>query len=319
MAYPPQLFDALRKQKYHLVGRHSSVKKCKWLHESLVRDKVCYKQKFYGIRSHRCLQMTPAVLSCLTHCIYCWRVMPEDLGLKWDETFKGGWDEPRKIIEGCIKEQIRILTGYKDQIIRGKVSKEKYEEALNPNMAAISLSGEPTLYPKLGEMLKSFQEKKFTTFLVTSGVLPEALRRLDSEPSQLYVSITAPDYETYKKVNRPISPRLWYSLMETLELMKSFKCPKVMRITAIKSINMDHPEDFSRLIDLSDFTYVEVKAYMHLGYSTGRLERSNMPRFKDVERMGGRISESTGYKVIRKCKDSRVVLLSRLKRPITFD
>ena len=319
MAYPPQLLDVLRRQKYHIVGRHSSVKKCKWLHESLVRNKVCYKQKFYGIKSHRCLQITPAVLSCLTHCIYCWRVMPSDLSIKWNETFNDRWDEPEKIFEGCIKEQRRILTGYKDQVIKGKISKEKYEEALKPNMVAISLSGEPTLYPKLGKLISLFKEQGFTIFLVTSGVVPKALKKLDYEPSQLYLSVTAPDYETYQKINRPISPKLWYCLKETLELIESFKCPKVMRITAIKGINTDYSDNFSKLIDLSNCTYVEIKAYMHLGYSTSRLDKSNMPRFKDIEKLGEQISKSTGYKVIRRCNNSRVLLLSRLKKPISFD
>ncbi|MCP8307996.1 MAG: 4-demethylwyosine synthase TYW1 [archaeon] len=319
MAYPPLLLDVLRRQKYHIVGRHSSVKKCKWLHDSLVYNRVCYKQKFYGIKSHRCLQMTPAVLSCLTHCIYCWRVMPEDIGIKWNETFGSYWDEPEEIVEGCLREQRRILTGYNDQVIKGRVSKEKYEEALNPNMVAISLSGEPTLYPKLGELINLFKERSFTVFLVTSGVLPEALKRLDSEPSQLYLSLTAPDYDTYQKVNRPVSPRLWYSLIKSLELTKTFKCPVAIRITAIKGINMDDPKNFSGLINLSDCTYVEIKAYMHLGYSMHRLNRSNMPSFKEIERFSSQVSELTGYKIIGSSEESRVVLLSKLKKPIIFD
>ncbi len=245
--------------------------------------------------------------------------MPEDIGIEWNETFGSDWDEPEEIVEGCIREQRRILTGYKDQVIKGRVSKEKYEEALNPNMVAISLSGEPTLYPKLGELIASFKGKGFSVFLVTSGILPEALKRLDTEPSQLYISLTAPDYDTYQKVNRPISPRLWYSLMKSLELVKSFKCPVVIRITAIKGINMDHPENFSKLISMSDCTYVEIKAYMHLGYSMHRLTRSNMPSFKEIERFSHRLSELTGYKKIGNSEESRVVLLSKLKKPITFD
>jgi tRNA wybutosine-synthesizing protein 1 len=245
--------------------------------------------------------------------------MPEDIGIKWNETFGSDWDEPEEIVEGCIKEQRRLLTGYKDQVIKGKLSKEKYEEALNPNMVAISLSGEPTLYPKLGELIALFKKKGFNVFLVTSGVLPEALRRLDTEPSQLYISLTAQDYDTYQKVNRPISPRLWNSLMNSLELTKSFKCPVAIRITAIKGINMDDPENFSKLIKISDCTYVEIKAYMHLGYSMLRLTRSNMPSFRDIESFGHKLSELIGYKIIGYSEESRVVLLSKLKKPVIFD
>ncbi len=245
--------------------------------------------------------------------------MPEDIGIKWSETFGSDWDEPEEILEGCIKEQKKILSGYKDQVIKGRVSKEKYEEALNPNMVAISLSGEPTLYPKLGEMISLFKKRNFNVFLVTSGVLPEALKRLESEPSQLYISLTAPDYDSFQKVNRPISSRLWDSLIKSLELVKSFKCPVAIRITAIKGINMDRPESFSKLIKISDCTYVEIKAYMHLGYSTHRLNRSNMPSFKDIEIFSNKLSELTGYRITGSSEESRVVLLSKLKKPIIFN
>ncbi|MCK4309827.1 MAG: 4-demethylwyosine synthase TYW1, partial [Methanomicrobia archaeon] len=63
----------LRKQRYKIVGEHSAVKLCHWLKKSLMEDRVCYKQKFYGIKSHRCLQMTPAVISCTHKCLFCWR------------------------------------------------------------------------------------------------------------------------------------------------------------------------------------------------------------------------------------------------------
>ena len=32
---PPDLVDALKKQEYHLVGKHSAVKRCGWFHETL--------------------------------------------------------------------------------------------------------------------------------------------------------------------------------------------------------------------------------------------------------------------------------------------
>ena len=41
---PKPIVFALKKQKYQLVGAHSAVKKCRWLHKSLVEDKNCYNQ-----------------------------------------------------------------------------------------------------------------------------------------------------------------------------------------------------------------------------------------------------------------------------------
>jgi tRNA wybutosine-synthesizing protein 1 len=107
--------------------------------------------------------------------------------------------------------------------------------------------------------------------------------------------------------------------MKSLEVTKSFKCPVVIRITAIKGINMHDPENFSRLVGLSNCSYVEIKAYMHLGYSINRLARSNMPNFEDVKRFSDRVSKLTGYNTVGSSEESRVVLLSKLKKPIRFD
>ncbi|MEM2094375.1 MAG: hypothetical protein QXI32_03660, partial [Candidatus Bathyarchaeia archaeon] len=59
---PVKFIHALRREKYQLVGSHSAVKKCSWLHKSLTGGAACYKSQFYGIKSWRCLQMTPAAV-----------------------------------------------------------------------------------------------------------------------------------------------------------------------------------------------------------------------------------------------------------------
>ena len=41
--------------------QHSAVKTCLWLRKSLRGEGNCYKGKFYGIRAHRCVQMTPSL------------------------------------------------------------------------------------------------------------------------------------------------------------------------------------------------------------------------------------------------------------------
>ena len=63
----------LEKQKYRVVGEHSGVKVCHWLGQRLLHGRSCYKERFYGINSHRCLQMTTAVNDCTKMCLFCWR------------------------------------------------------------------------------------------------------------------------------------------------------------------------------------------------------------------------------------------------------
>ena len=314
--YPAELYRLLKKQGYHWVGRHSATKKCKWLHESLVHNRSCYKEKFYGIRSHRCLQMSPAVLNCMTYCIHCWRAMPEDIGLSWENIFHGGWDEPEKIVDGLVHEHRRILSGYKAQVLAGKVDEAKYREALNPNQVAVSLSGEPTLYPKLADLIRMFRERDCTVFLVTSGVLPkalEALSDLSAEPTRLYVSLTAPNKEAYLKLNRPIQPDLWSSLLKSLDLLGKFKCSSVIRITALKDVNMGSKDvaQFAELLTRSGCREVEVKGYMHVGFSTTRLTDRNMPLFSDVKEFSEELGDAAGYRLKAESAESRVTLLSK--------
>ncbi|NIQ05289.1 MAG: 4-demethylwyosine synthase TYW1, partial [Candidatus Korarchaeota archaeon] len=204
----------------------------------------------------------------------CWRAQSGDFEITWDEMRLPRWDTPEKIVDGSIEAQLRILSGYKGN---PKTKRRKLKEALTPRHAAISLAGEPTLYGHLGELISVFHRRNFTTFLVTNGTVPSALEKLSEEPTQLYVSLTAPDEETYQQVCRPQIPNAWRRVNETLELLPSFECPKVIRITSVRKLNMKKAEDYARLIEKADPTYIEPKAYMHIGYSRQRLDYENMP------------------------------------------
>ncbi len=314
--YLKEMYTLLKKQGYHWVGKHSAIKKCKWLHESLVHNRPCYKEKFYGIRSHRCMQMSPSVLNCLTYCLHCWRAMPEDVGIASKVGFSGDWDKAATIIEGIIYEHRRILSGYKAQVLAGKVDKTKYLEALDPNQVAVSLSGEPTLYPYLNDLVRSLKKRGCSVFLVTSGVIPKTLERTikeDAEPTRLYISLTSPDIDSYIKINRPIRRDLWLSLMKSLDLISEFRCPTVIRITAIKGLNMSYKDikGFAKLIETSKCSHIEVKGYMHVGFSTRRLSEENMPLFSEVNEFSEHLCDITGYKSRDSVAESRVVLLSK--------
>lgn len=309
-----ELTRLLKMQKYHLVGTHSAVKRCRWLHETLVNARFCYKQKFYGIKTHKCVQMTPAVHYCNMHCRFCWRAHSGDkTDLKWEEINVTKWDEPERIVEDCLTAQKKILTGYKGN---PKTDKWKFREALKPGHVAISLTGEPTLYPRLGELIQIFHRKGFTTFLVSNGTIPEALGNLAVEPTQLYVSLCAYDQESFLKTCRPLLEGAWAKLDETLSLLPSFKCPTVLRLTLARHLNMSHPELYGKLIEKANPTYVEPKAYMHVGFSRLRLGFDNMPSHDEIQSFGAELAKETGYNVLDEAPDSRVVLLSRLQKAI---
>jgi len=311
-----ELTRLLHSQKYHLIGSHSAVKRCRWLHETLVNGRPCYKQKFYGIKTHRCVQMTPAVHYCNMHCRFCWRAHSGDRpDLKWKETPETRWNEPEQIVEACIAAQKKILSGYKGN---PRADKFKFREALKPGHVAISLTGEPTLYPQLGELIRILHLRGFTTFLVSNGTIPEALFKLSEEPTQLYVSLCAFNEESFLKTCRPQFAGGWAKLNETLSLLPSFKCPTVLRLTLVRHLNMLHPELYARLIEKANPTYIEPKAYMHVGFSRLRLGFENMPSHEEIRNFAEELSKETGYNILDEASDSRVVLLSRLQKAINI-
>jgi tRNA wybutosine-synthesizing protein 1 len=311
------LIILFKKQKYQLINEHSAVKKCRWLHQSLTQNRYCYKQKFYGIQSHRCIQMTPSLI-CNMQCKFCWRIHPnEDLKPPLNFLIQK-WSNPEEIVEECIKAQKRILSGYKDQVKKGKIDGKKYFEALNPKHAAISLDGEPTLYPKLSELIQEFHKKNFTTFLVTNGTKPEVLKNLSEEPTQLYLSIYAPNKKVFMNLCKPVNINFWDKINESLELLSSFKCPTVIRLTLVKGENMEDLDGYAKLIEKASPTYIEPKAYMFVGYSRLRLKFENMPSYEEVKAFSEKLAEKTSYNIIDESKESRVILLSKLKKPIKF-
>ena len=295
--------EVLGKQHYRVCGNHSAAKICLWTKKSLRGEGVCYKQQFYGILSPRCLQLTPALPYCTHNCVFCWRTT--NYGLPDEKTV---WDEPEEIVEEAIQAQRQLLSGFGG--LPG-VDKGKLAEGKTPNQAAISLSGEPTLYPKLGGLLEALHGRGFTTFLVSNGTNPDALKKLSPLPTQLYVSLVAPDKETYRRVCNPTFSDGWEKVQETLSLFPSFGTKTVVRLTLVKGLNMEDAEGYGRLIAGAEPDFVEAKAFMFLGGSRQRLERDNMPSHEEVKTFAEKISDTSGYRIADEKEDSRVVLLKR--------
>ena len=97
----------LKKQGYKIIGNHSGIKVCSWTRKSLRGEDICYKEKFYDTKCHRCVQMTPALNTCSHRCVWCWR----DIDFTKPK-FKGKVDDPKFIVEECIKSFVKSLEGY---------------------------------------------------------------------------------------------------------------------------------------------------------------------------------------------------------------
>lgn len=295
----PDFKTLLKKQGYALAGRHSAVKTCLWLRHAMNGQGFCYKSKFYGVQSHRCLQMTPTLM-CNQRCLFCWR--PTEISVP----DLGEWDSPEKIVEESIACQRKLITGFGGS---PNAIKERWIESNEPNNVAISLSGEPTLYPHLPGLIEEYEKRGFTTFLVTNGTVPEMLAKVS--PSQLYMSLDAPDLETYLKVCQPKSAALWEKINESLSLMKQKNSRTVIRTTLVKGENMFKPEAYAELIKKASPDFVEIKAYMHLGFSRLRLDRSSMPTHAEVLEFSQELAKYLEYEIADESEISRVVLLSK--------
>ena len=296
--------EILQKQHYKVVGNHSAVKVCHWLRKSIRDEGFCYKEKFYGIKSHRCLQMTPSVVWCTQKCVFCWRNIEKTAGIRLEE-----FDEPGDIIDAAVEAQRKLISGFGG--IPERINRKKFKEAQDPNQAAISLAGEPTIYPKISELIGEFNRRKFTTFLVTNGTLPNRIEAMDNLPTNLYVSVDAPNEEIYRKTCNPIIPDGWERFNRTLDLFPSIDTTKVVRITLVKDFNLVEPVLYSPLLDRAEPDFIEVKSYMHVGSSIERLPEDSMPTFQEIEEFSRILAEDISYGIKNWKEDSRVVLLAK--------
>ncbi|MDH7593737.1 MAG: 4-demethylwyosine synthase TYW1 [Methanomicrobiales archaeon] len=292
--------DALRRQGYQFFSTRSSaaVKPCLWCKSDLRSRGACYKYQFYGIESYRCVQMTPT-LRCTQRCLYCWRSFEHEVTSEEEIA-------PEEIVSRIADLQKRAIAGFK---VSSDVSLERFSEAARPKHVAISLAGEPTCYSHLPELIDLFHHEGCTTFLVSNGTRPWVLEHC--RPTQMYLSLSAPDQEIYRRLCRPKSDasESWERVQESLDLLGGRR--SAVRITLIHGINDCSPERYAAMVQDSGAMFVEVKGYMYLGFSRRRMRRENMPEHHEVRRFAEEISKYADYCIADENEKSRVALLRR--------
>ncbi|WP_336360252.1 4-demethylwyosine synthase TYW1 [Haladaptatus sp. ZSTT2] len=252
---------------------HTAAQTCGWTANALRGEGRCYKNIFYGIESHRCIQMTP-VVKCNERCVFCWR---DHRGHAY-ELDDVQWDDPAAVVEASIKLQRKLLSGFGGN---DNVPHELFDQAMEPRHVAISLDGEPSLYPYLPELIDEFHSRDITTFLVSNGTRPEVIERCD--PTQLYISVDAADRKTFDNTVRSVEDDSWERLIDTMDVLAGKTDTRtVLRTTLVKGVNMQNPDWYAAFYDRADPDFVELKAYMHVGHSRGRLDRDSMPSHEEV-------------------------------------
>ena len=178
-----------------------------------------------------------------------------------DDTLKNYRVE--KEISCCIDSRDEIVKLFNLALTTPDEIMQVHGEAMNPNHAAISLDGEPLLYPKIGGLVEEFRNRNMTSFIVTNGTLPERIESLNSLPSQLYITLPAPNETVYKKVCRPMIKNGWGKISDTLDLVESLSCRSLVRITAVKNLNLseNYIKDYIKLIDKANPNFFEIKGF----------------------------------------------------------
>lgn len=270
----PSQAVALKKEGYKLIGTHSAVKLCRWTKHQLRGRGGCYKHTFYGITSYQCMEATPS-LACANKCVFCWRHHKNPVGKEW----RWKTDDPYYIVDQAVQTHVQMIKETRG--IPG-VQLDRWKEAHTVKHCALSLVGEPIMYPRIDELLGDLHSRKISTFLVTNGQHPAAIATL-RPITQLYVSVDAPTETSLIAIDRPLFQDAWDRLKLSLSSLKDKGQRTVARLTVVKGWNSDEISGYADLIALGRVSLVEVKGVTFCGKSdASNLNMTNTPWHHEV-------------------------------------
>lgn len=294
---------------YSLVGSHSAVKLCRWQKSMLRGRGGCYKWTMYGIRSHQCMESTPS-MACANKCTFCWRLNTNPTATEW----KWDVDNPVELVEGMIAQHKALVHEAKGM---PGVKDDAAAEAMMPRHCALSLVGEPIIYPRINEFVHKLHTEGISTFLVNNGQFPEAIEALDPV-TQLYLSVDGPTREIMKELDRPVFSDFWERFNRSVTLMGKKSIRRVFRLTMIEHINMadEHVEAYKRIFEEGSPHFVELK--MLTPAFSGRktpLRITNVPKWERLVEFARKLCDATGdgltYQITCAHKHSGCLLLAR--------
>jgi len=267
----------------------------------------CYKHTFYGIESHRCMETTPS-LACANKCVFCWRHHSNPVGTEW----KWKMDSAELIFETALKNHYGMINEFKG--VPG-VKPERLEEAFIVKHCALSLVGEPIMYPEINKFVDLLHSKKISTFLVTNAQFPDAIKAL-KPVTQLYVSVDAPTKESLKRIDRPLFKDFWQRYLDSLKALGDKHQRTVYRLTLVKGWNTEDIQQYDNLINLGRPDFIEIKGVTYCGESNASsLTMNNVPWHEEVISFVNELQKyvSHEYEVTCEHKHSLCILLAHIK------
>lgn len=90
-----------------------------------------------------------------------WRHHTNPVGTEW----KWQMDEPEGIVEEAVTYHTKMINEFKG--VNGVIP-ERLKEGMSPQHCALSLVGEPIMYPKINQLIGLLHSRSISTFLVTN-------------------------------------------------------------------------------------------------------------------------------------------------------
>ncbi|NXK08641.1 TYW1 synthase, partial [Herpetotheres cachinnans] len=291
---------------YKLIGSHSGVKLCRWTKSMLRGRGGCYKHTFYGIESHRCMEATPS-LACANKCVFCWRHHTNPVGTEW----RWKMDQPEMILQEAIENHQNMIKQFKG--VSG-VKADRFEEAMAAKHCALSLVGEPIMYPEINRFVKLLHQYSISSFLVTNAQFPDEIRNLEPV-TQLYVSVDASTKESLKRIDRPLFKDFWQRFLDSLKALSEKQQRTVYRLTLVKAWNVDELKAYADLISLGKPDFIEVKGVTYCGESSASsLTMANVPWHEEVVRFVQELADLIpDYEIACEHEHSNCLLIAHKK------
>ncbi|KAL4203564.1 hypothetical protein AMTRI_Chr01g128630 [Amborella trichopoda] len=190
-------------------------------------------------------------------------------------------DDPLEIVNAAIDEHTETIKQMKG--VPG-VTTDRLFEGLSPRHCALSLVGEPIMYPEINALIDELHKQRISTFLLTNAQFPERIRLL-----------------------KPIT-------QDSLRALREKEQRTVYHLTLVKGWNAEDIDAYYELFSIGKPDFVEIKGVTYCGSSaTSKLTMENVPWYLDVKAFSEVLASKSGseYEIASEHTHSCCVLLAR--------